>query len=306
MDKKSLMKFINKNSFFRHGFQTLWALLTNGNFQGYLNMKIYKGKLKTMCLPGMNCYSCVGALGSCPIGAMQAVIGRKGGRFSFYVTGFLLMVGSLIGRLVCGWLCPFGLVQDMLNKIPFPKKIRQLPKEKILIKLKYLILVIFVIILPMFLVNALGNGNPYFCKLICPIGTLEGGIPLISAHENLRRAIGWLFVWKSTILAVTVLASIIIYRPFCKYICPLGAIYALFNKVSVFKYKVDFDKCIHCGKCAKVCLMNVNPVEDANHPECIRCGKCKQVCPTTAISCGMGLKTDSANENVSCAGSLGK
>lgn len=274
---------------FRHIFQALWALLTNGNLQGYATGRIYQGSLKNVCLPGLNCYSCIGALGACPIGAMQAVIGKKGGRIPFYVAGFLILVGSVLGRVVCGWLCPFGLIQDLLNKIPFVKKIRRLPYEKYLVKLKYVILVVFVVVLPMFFVNPLGNGDPYFCKYICPVGMLEGGIPLVILRESLRGSIGFLFAWKNVVLAVTIIVSIIVYRPFCKLICPLGAIYSLFNKFSLYRYKVDDAKCIKCGQCATHCLMNVDPVADANHLECIRCGKCKAVCPTGAIESGFKI-----------------
>ena len=125
-----------------------------------------------------------------------------------------------------------GFSKTYYIKFHFPKKIRTLPKEKILVKLKYLILLIFVIILPMYLVNNIGNGNPYFCKYICPVGTLEGGIPLVLLNKAMRGSIGFLFVWKNVILLTTIILSIIIYRPFCKLICPLGAIYSLFNKVS--------------------------------------------------------------------------
>lgn len=243
-----------------------------------------------MCLPGLNCYSCMGSLGSCPIGALQAVIGKKNHYFSFYVYGILLFIGSLIGRLVCGFLCPFGLVQDLLHKIPFFKKIRVMPFEKYLVKVKYLILLVFVIILPMFLVNIIGDGSPYFCKLVCPVGMLEGGIPLVIANENLRAAIGFLYAWKLFILITVIIISIIIYRPFCKVLCPLGAIYSLFNKVSLYRYNVNMDKCIDCKLCSKNCFMNVDPVKDANHLECIRCGKCKAVCPVNAITSGFKLK----------------
>lgn len=104
---------------------------------------------------------------------------------------------------------------------------------------------------------------------------------------------GWLFAWKNVVLGVTIFASIIIYRPFCKYICPLGAVYSVFNPISVFRYQVDKDKCIDCGACARACKMNVNPVENANSTECIRCGACKSACPTCAISsgCGWGRNT---------------
>ncbi|MGF0040590.1 4Fe-4S binding protein [Peptoniphilaceae bacterium SGI.131] len=273
----------DNNNFFRHKIQLLATVITNGNLLGYISGKIYQGNLKNACVPGLNCYSCVGALGSCPVGSLQAVIGKKGGRISFYVVGILLIIGSLLGRFVCGWLCPFGFFQDLLHKIPFPKKIRELPKEKILVKLKYLILLVFVIILPMYFVNNAGNGSPYFCKFICPAGTLEGGIPLVLLNKSLRGVIGFLFVWKNVILITTIILSIMIYRPFCKFICPLGAIYSLFNKVSFYRYSINCNKCVNCGKCAKVCMMNVDPVKDPNDLECIRCGNCRKACQKGAI-----------------------
>lgn len=268
----------------RHRIQALWALLTNSYLLGFVQGKIYKGKLKNLCVPGMNCYSCPGAAGACPIGAMQAVIGSWNFKFAFYAAGFLMFVGALIGRFVCGWLCPFGLIQDLLHKIPFPKKIKTFRGDKLLRKLKYVILLVFVILLPLFLVDVIGQGSPYFCKLICPVGTLEGGIPLVLLNEALRGTIGWLYAWKNLLLFVTIFLSIIIYRPFCKYICPLGAIYSVFNPISVFRYRVDQEKCTNCGACARVCKMQVDPVQNANHLECIRCGQCKKICPTGAIT----------------------
>ncbi len=267
----------------RHGAQALWALLTNSYLTGFVQGKIYRGKLKNLCVPGLNCYSCPGAVGACPIGAMQAVIGSWNFKLAFYAAGFLMFVGALMGRFVCGWLCPFGLFQDLLHKIPFPVKIRTFRGDRLLRKLKYVILMVFVILLPMFLVDILGQGAPYFCKLICPAGTLEGGIPLVLLNRSMRNAVGWLYTWKNVLLAVTIVLSMVIYRPFCKYICPLGAVYSAFNRVSVFRYRVDEEKCTGCGICERVCKMQVNPVEDANHPECIRCGACKKSCPVKAI-----------------------
>ena len=149
-----------------------------------------------------------------------------------------------------------------------------------------MIFLVFVILLPLFLTDIMGQGAPYFCKLICPAGTLEGGLPLVLLNKAMRGAIGWLYIWKNTILIVTIVLSIIIYRPFCRYICPLGAFYSVFNKVSIYRYRVDMKKCVHCGKCAKACQMVVNPVENPNSPECIRCGRCKQACPVHAIASG--------------------
>ena len=267
----------------RHGIQAFWALVTNSYLVGFLQGKIYKGKLKNFCVPGLNCYSCPGALGTCPIGAMQAVIGSWNFKAAFYVSGFLMLIGALMGRFVCGWLCPFGLIQDLLHKIPFFKKIETFKGDRLLRKLKYVILIVFVILLPMFLVDILGQGAPYFCKLICPAGTLEGGIPLVLMNQSMQGALGWLYAWKNALLAITIILSILIYRPFCKYICPLGAIYAVFNPIAVFRYRVEKEKCTDCGLCAKVCKMQINPVENPNHPECIRCGVCKKSCPVNAI-----------------------
>ena len=271
------------NGWKRHRIQILWALLTNSYLVGFFQGKIYKGKLKNLCVPGLNCYSCPGALGACPIGAMQAVVGNWNFQFAFYVSGFLVFVGALVGRFACGWLCPFGLVQELLHKIPFIKKMGAFRGDKLLRKLKYVILLVFVILLPMVLVDVLGQGAPYFCKFICPAGTLEGGIPLVLCNESMQGALGWLYVWKNALLVATIFLSILIYRPFCKYICPLGAIYSVFNPIAVFRYQVEKETCIGCGACAKACKMQVNPVESPNHPECIRCGACKRSCPVDAI-----------------------
>ena len=281
----------------RHVFQSFWFLLTNSFFEGFKTGKIYGGKWKQLCVPGMNCYSCPGAKGSCPIGALQAVIGSPKFKFSYYVVGFLFFVGALIGRGVCGYLCPFGLVQDLLHKIPFVKKIETFKGDKALRKAKYLILLIFVILLPLFLVDIIGQGAPYFCKLICPVGMMEGGIPLVLMNKSMRGAIGFLYAWKGLILILTIFLSIVIYRPFCKYICPLGAIYSLFNSVSLFRYTLDHQKCIHCGRCKAVCEMQCDPVKNCNDLECIRCGKCKNVCPVDAIACGI-TKPDVSKETV--------
>ena len=281
----------------RHVFQSFWFLLTNSFFEGFKTGKIYGGKWKQLCVPGMNCYSCPGAKGSCPIGALQAVIGSPKFKFSYYVVGFLFFVGALIGRGVCGYLCPFGLVQDLLHKIPFVKKIETFKGDKALRKAKYLILLVFVILLPLFLVDIIGQGAPYFCKLICPVGMMEGGIPLVLMNKSMRGAIGFLYAWKGLILIMTIFLSIVIYRPFCKYICPLGAIYSLFNSVSLFRYTLDHQKCIHCGRCKAVCEMQCDPVKNCNDLECIRCGKCKNACPVDAIACGI-TKLDMSKETV--------
>ena len=227
--------------------------------------------------------SCPGALGSCPIGSLQAVIGSRSYRFSFYIAGFLLLFGALFGRLVCGWLCPFGLVQDLLYKIPFVKKLRRLPGDRWLKYLKYVILAGFVIVLPLTVLDIVGQGQPWFCKYICPSGTLFAGIPLIASNPPLRAALGWLFTWKAAILAALLLLSLLVYRPFCRYLCPLGAIYGLFNPAALYRFRIDKEKCTGCGACQKACKLDIPIHQTPNSPECIRCGDCRRACPHGAI-----------------------
>ena len=294
MDKK--MKS-NKNSLarFRGWIQAAATLLTNIHIPNLLKGKIYQGNVKTMCVPGLNCYSCPAATGACPIGAFQAVVGSSKFKFTYYITGFFILLGVLLGRFICGFLCPFGWFQDLLHKIPGKKL--STAKLKPLRYLKYVILVVFVILLPAFVTNSLGMGDPFFCKYICPQGVLEGAIPLSLANSGIRAALGHLFTFKFTVLALFIILSILFYRPFCKWICPLGAIYSLFNKVSFLKIQVDHEKCVGCQKCSRVCKMDVNVVDTPNHPECIRCGECMKACPTDAICYHYGFSTKKQAEN---------
>lgn len=277
-------KYFKKwNGKIRLGIQIAFMALTNGYLIGFVKGKIYQGPSKKICLPGLNCYSCPGALGSCPIGALQAVLGSHQFKMSFYVVGFLIFTGAILGRVVCGFLCPFGLVQDLIYKIPFFKKRKNLPGHKVLVWMKYVVLALMVVLLPMFATNAFGVSDPWFCKYICPSGTLFGGLPLIFANEGLRNSLGVLFGWKSFILIVILLMSLWIYRPFCKYLCPLGAIYGWFNPIALSKFQIEESACIHCKKCKSACPMDIPVYEKPNSAECIRCGKCISECPTECI-----------------------
>lgn len=287
MDKNK-NKFSKQLSRFRGWIQAAATLLTNIHLPNFIKGGIYQGKGKAVCVPGLNCYSCPGAAGACPIGSFQAVVGSSKFRFSYYITGFLILLGVLLGRFICGFLCPFGWLQELLHKIPTKKLSTK--KLKPLTYLKYAILLLAVVLLPAIVVNDLGMGDPFFCKYICPQGILEGAIPLAAVNEGIRSALGPLFNRKLIILIVVVVLSVLFYRPFCKWICPLGAFYALMNKVSLLGIKVDEHKCVSCGKCARVCKMDVDVTKTPNHTECIRCGKCITSCPTDAIKFNYGFE----------------
>lgn len=278
---KNKLKF---NETVRLIFQAVSFAFHNGYLKGWSQGKIYTGENKQLCMPGLNCYSCPGAIGACPIGSLQAVLDSGVQHFSLYVLGIIGMFGVFCGRLICGWMCPFGLVQDLLYRIPLFKKIKNLPGHRILRYLRFVILALFVIILPSVVVNKVGVGSPWFCEYICPSGMLFGGIPLVISNPSMRGAIGYRFYWKLFLLIATIVLSIKAYRPFCKYICPLGALYGCGNKISLYRLKVDADKCVQCSSCQRACGMDIKVWENPNSIDCIRCGKCKASCPTGAIT----------------------
>ena len=279
---------------FRGWIQAGATLLTNIHLPNLLKGRIYQGKGKAVCVPGLNCYSCPAASGACPIGSFQAVVGSSKFNFSYYITGFLILLGVLLGRFICGFLCPFGWFQELLHKIP-TKKIST-KKLKPLTCIKYAVLLFMVVLMPMLITNDVGMGDPFFCKYLCPQGVLEGAIPLAAVNSGIRAALGALFSWKLGILITVIVLSVVFYRPFCKWLCPLGAFYALLNKVSLFGMKVDKHKCVSCGKCAKACKMDVDVTKAPDHTECIRCGMCVRACPTKAVSFRYGFGNEKESD----------
>lgn len=263
------------------GIQAAAALLQNANFKGFFTGRISENAAKGVCVPGLNCYSCPGAVGACPMGALQSFLGARPFRIPYYVVGLLVFFGALLGRAVCGFLCPMGWLQELLDLVPTRKRNR-FRLDKPLRKLKYLVLAASVI-LPFFVAR-----TPFFCKYVCPSGT-TAALFLAAADKTVRSMLGSLFSWKLAVLIALILLSLFIFRPFCKYLCPLGALYGCFNRVALYRGSVTESACVHCGACAKVCRMGVDPVKNINSAECIRCGDCVKTCPAKAISLGFGL-----------------
>lgn len=264
-------------------FQIIYTIITNGYMYGFLNGQIYKGPLKYTCVPGLNCYSCPGALASCPMGALQSALNKRDVQIPFAVLGFFFLFGSIFGRFICGWLCPFGLFQDLLHKIPSSHKKKNLPCHKILKYGKYVVLAGLVIIGSSFLFGGFVK-VPAFCKYLCPSGTLMGAIPLLTVDAGLRGQIGGLFYWKLGILLFLILLSIPVYRPFCQYLCPLGAVYGWFNRFSLVQIHWKEETCTSCLACKKACPVNLEPQQISVSPECIKCGQCVEACPGHCLS----------------------
>ena len=184
----------------------------NADFRGFFTGRVSGSPTKAVCVPGLNCYSCPSAVGACPIGSLQSNLSACKFRFPYYVLGLMIFFGVLLGRAVCGFLCPFGLLQDLIHKIPFFKKIKTFRADKYLRKIKYFVLIFFVIVLPVCV-----KLQPFFCKYICPSGTLSG-ILLAFSDTKLFSLFGSMFMWKACVLGIDVLACVLLFRPFCKYI----------------------------------------------------------------------------------------
>ncbi len=259
--------------------QLFSAVLTNSHFKGFAEGSLYRGDLKKACVPVLNCYSCPGAVGACPVGSLQAVAAGYSFQFSFYVAGFLALVGVTLGRFACGWFCPFGLVQDILYRLPSPKFF--IPGRTRC--LKYLLLLVPVLVLPAAATDALGLGVPYFCKWLCPAGTLEAAIPLYFTCPPVRSGLGLLFHWRLFWLFLILVLAVLVRRGFCRALCPLGAFYSFFNKYSLYTLNVDRTRCTGCNTCKNTCFASIPVSGHPNHPECIRCLDCVKSCPNGAI-----------------------
>jgi len=253
--------------------------LYNANLAGFVRGTIYTGSLKGLCVPGLNCHSCPGAIAACPLGSFQTALGDIRTKLPLYIVGVLVLFGVLLGRAICAFLCPFGLAQDLLHKIPSPK-LRKSTVTRWLSLCKYIVLFIFVVYLPLHFLRVNGVSTPAFCKYLCPMGTLQAGIPLVLANESLRAIVGALFQWRLVWLGIILLTSIFLFRPFCRFLCPLGAIYSLFNKYALFGIKVNAHRCTGCRACVNSCKLDVHQINDR---ECIRCGDCLPLCPHKAI-----------------------
>ena len=200
--------------------------------------------------------------------------------------GIVLLFGVVLGRTICGWLCPLGLIQEMLHKIP-TLKIKKSRLTRALSWLKYIVLAVFVVAIPLWYGIRHDLPVPGFCKYICPAGTFEGAIGLLSNRNNtgLFGMLGILFTRKFVMMVIIGLACVFCYRSFCRFLCPLGAIYGLFNRFCLVGVRVDEDRCNGCGACVRNCGMDVRHVGDH---ECIHCARCMESCAQKAIALKAG------------------
>lgn len=217
--------------------------------------------LRGFCSPVFFCHSCPLATMACPLGVLVHFSTLR--IVPFITLGILGLVGVIGGRFVCGWLCPFGMLQDWLHKIPGRKFALSHKFDYI----KYGVLVVMVLAIPFFL-----PGKPFtFCHF-CPSAMIESTVPwtLMGATTIFDARF---YINVAITLGVLGLAMVVS-RGFCRTLCPLGAIFGLFNKFSVFRFELTHHKCNGCGVCSKVCPTDIDPVEQMNTAECVRCLDC--------------------------------
>lgn len=239
------------------------AALSNGYLSALSSGKLYGGPLKGICVPFLSCFACPTATFSCPIGSLQHFATTR--TLPLMLIGGIGLVGLTVGRMACGWLCPFGLLQDLMHKLPT----RKIAIPRALSRLKYAVLALLVIAIPFL------TGDPWFSKL-CPMGTLTAGLPWVTINPGDVIApddVGGLFLLKLLILGAFLGLFVIARRPFCRSVCPMGAILGLFNRVSLTRLEVS-SKCSGCGRCQARCPVEIKVCEEPDSPECVRCLSC--------------------------------
>jgi len=263
--------------------QSIAVFVFNPWLPNFLSGRLYTGKLKNACLPVLNCHSCPAATGACPIGGLQAALGERNW-ITLHVVGLLGLFGAIAGRFACGWLCPFGYLQDGLYKVPS----RKFRVPKFLEWGKYATLIVLVIALPLLWVDEFGySTGPWFCKTLCPAGTLEAAVPLLGVGAEQIPDRPYYLILKSAILVAFLGWMVVSKRPFCRTACPLGAIYGLFNRTSLLRVRVDEAKCVKCDLCQVKCPMDLRVYEDADRAGCVLCLSCRKVCPKGAVGFGL-------------------
>ncbi len=237
--------------------------------------------------------------------------------FPWIALGSVLLIGAVLGRAFCGWVCPIGFIQDIITNLKHRLDFVSPRTHKSAKKLKYLLLLGTLMISgTLGLALYLGTGAAYKAALgslasgpfiaISPDGTLFGVLPALLnlARENaaslLTRPPTIQDVWAQLMRVPTLLALRILIlagffaaawkvpRFWCRYACPTGAMMAIFQKYSLAGMKRDPIKCTKCPHCEVKCPMQINildlPWEKFNDPECILCMECVDACPHGSLS----------------------
>jgi ferredoxin-type protein NapH len=223
-----------------------------------------------LIFPGLHCYACPWAITICPIGLAQNLV--IFGTPPYFWIGMIVTYGLTAGRGFCGWFCPFGTLNDLLS-------FRKVKMLNVVSYSKFIVLAGTIIAAWVF-------ADTMFCKL-CPVASIEASIPyLIMGVAKVNRP----FLVHMGTLTFTLVGMVLIARFWCRYLCPMGALLSLFNRVSFMKLKLDESKCSSCGACAPACPMGIEPHYQYDNHNCIKCGRCADTCHMGALSLGFSVK----------------
>ncbi len=238
-------------------------------------------RLHTVCGPVFHCYSCPLAAFACPIGVMANFSAIH--VIPFLAIGTLMVVGAGVGSLLCGWVCPFGWLQDLLGRVPLPKV--QAPRWSGYFR--YVVLGVLVVGIP----YLYGESNPLFFCSVCPAGALEGWLPNATRTAMAGGGFTWANPVKVTILVLVLLAMLVKWRPWCRILCPLGGIFGLFNRGSLLMLRYNRHVCTNCGACESLCKYGVVPSQGVNSSQCLRCLECT-TCKAISVGSVLGSSKD--------------
>ncbi len=279
MVRKSLDKFTQKLVPYRVWIQSAFLLVWLDPLQL---------RLHGICAPVFHCYACPLSTFACPIGVLAQFTALH--LWPLVAIGVLVMFGALFGTLICGWLCPFGFLQDLGAKVPTPKW----DPPKWAGYIRYLALLGTVFAVPYFF----GKSHPLFICSICPAGALEAAAPNVARQAIAGAEIVWPNAIKVAILAAFLVAIFFMRRPWCRILCPLGAVFSLFNRVSAFFLRFDPEKCTTCNHCHKLCEYDIKPYETPNSLHCVRCLKCTD-CRPNALRLGSVFESEEHGQDTS-------
>lgn len=208
--------------------------------------------------PGLHCYACPWAITVCPIGLAQNLV--IFGTVPLFWLGSILAYGLFAARGFCGWFCPFGTLNDLLSfRRARMRNAFSLGK--------------FVVLLGT-LVGAWALADTVFCKL-CPAASIEASLPYLVL--GVARVNGPFLIHMAT-LAIALAGMVLVARFWCRYLCPMGALLALFNHISLLHLEWTPSACTGCDACVTACPMGLDPRKEHDGHNCIKCGACAETC----------------------------
>ncbi len=236
----------------RHIFQGLFLVLV------LAGVFVFRKNLEVWCpFGGVECLSLY-----LHDGKMLCALGAS----NFFILTAILLLTLAMKRVFCGYMCPVGTVAEVMRCLAKKcgiKAVEPAPAvDRVLSLLKYVVLA--GVLWGTFAATELiaRHGDPCFA--------------MIGSGTN--EAVPWT---AFVVLGLLVVVSLFVSMPFCRWLCPFGAVLNIFSRVGLTRVHRDAGTCINCGRCSKACPMQIEVAKSASVSEarCLTCGECLLVCP---------------------------